>query len=42
MADRGKVRGGGHGKGNQNQQTELAELRGMIEDLSRAVQALQR
>ncbi|KAL5854352.1 hypothetical protein ACOSQ4_004154 [Xanthoceras sorbifolium] len=35
-------RGGGRGvRGNQNQQVEVAELRQMIEDLSRAVQALQ-
>ena len=35
-------RGRGQGRGNQPQQTELAELRRMVEDLTRAVQALQR
>ena len=35
-------RGRGRGRGNQAQQTELAEMCPMIEDLSRAVQALQR
>ena len=40
MADCGRGCSKGCGRGNQNQQTELAELRGMIEDLSQAVQAL--
>ena len=35
-------RGRGRGRGNQPQQIELAELRRMVEDLTRAVQALQR
>ncbi|KAL5777403.1 hypothetical protein ACOSP7_010329 [Xanthoceras sorbifolium] len=39
MVGRGRGRGV---RGNQNQQVEVAELRQMIEDLSRAVQALQR
>ena len=38
MAGRAK----GRGRGNQEQQTELIELRRMVEDLSQAVQALQR
>ncbi|EOY26100.1 DNA/RNA polymerases superfamily protein [Theobroma cacao] len=32
----------GRGRGNQPQQAELAEMRRMIDDLTRAVQALQR
>ncbi|KAL5846324.1 hypothetical protein ACOSQ3_009848 [Xanthoceras sorbifolium] len=39
--DEEEVKGRGV-RGNQNQQVEVAELRQMIEDLSRAVQALQR
>ena len=34
--------GRGRGRGNQAQQTELAQMRHLIEELSRAVQALQR
>ncbi|KAF2310450.1 hypothetical protein GH714_010739 [Hevea brasiliensis] len=36
------ARGRGRGKGNQPQQVELAEMQRMIEDLTQAIQALQR